>query len=112
MLSKVIELESEIEEKRRELKVIEETMIELKNKDYTEQEKVQAYAGAYLSKKRKERNYTQEQVAEAIGMSRMSYANFERGSQMISLYNLYKLSSILLLSMDYMFDEISNKISK
>ena len=41
------------------------------------------------------KNYTQEQVADRIGMSRQKYARIENGSNSITLENLVKIADML-----------------
>ncbi|MBE6671505.1 MAG: helix-turn-helix transcriptional regulator [Ruminococcaceae bacterium] len=57
--------------------------------------------GIRISEKRKQKNYTQEQVAEMMNVSIQMVSNLERGNKAIKIENLIKISEILDVSTDY-----------
>ena len=54
----------------------------------------------HIKQARLAREYTQEQVAKAIGVSRPSYINIERGKKELTVSQAEMLSSILRITMD------------
>ena len=77
--------------------------------------------GNRISAKRKQLNYTQEQIAEKIDVSIQMVSNLERGNKAIKIENLIKLSSVLGVSTDYILtgcpsdndvDVVSKKLSQ
>lgn len=57
--------------------------------------------GLRISKRRKEHNLTQEQVAEQMNVSIQMISNLERGKKAIRPENLIKLCHILDVTADY-----------
>lgn len=57
--------------------------------------------GTRISSKRKQLNYTQEQIAEKMDVSIQMVSNLERGNKAIKIENLLKISKILNISTDY-----------
>lgn len=56
---------------------------------------------------RKEKKLTQKKIAELIGISQGSYANWENGKREPSLENVVKLANILNISIDYLLGRTS-----
>ena len=66
--------------------------------------------GEKLSKLRKEHNYTQEQLADILGVSRQSISKWESDIAYPETDKLIKLGKILECSMDYLLkEEVSDK---
>ena len=63
--------------------------------------------GENLRKYRKEQNISQEQIAVDIGVSPEFYRKFEStlGSEGISAVNIYKISVVLGISIDKLFED-------
>lgn len=57
--------------------------------------------GNRISNRRKQLNYTQEQIAEKMDVSIQMVSNLERGNKAIKIENLLKISKILDVSTDY-----------
>lgn len=57
--------------------------------------------GNRISTRRKQLNYTQEQIAERMDVSVQMVSNLERGNKAIKIDNLIKISEILNVSTDY-----------
>ena len=77
--------------------------------------------GSRISARRKQLNYTQEQIAEKMDVSVQMVSNLERGNKAIKIENLLKISSILDVSTDYILtgkhtnediDTVSNRLTK
>lgn len=51
--------------------------------------------GAILAKLRKEKGWTQEQLAEKSGVNRSSVAGIEKGKQGVSTHSLYAIAEAL-----------------
>lgn len=77
--------------------------------------------GCRISTRRKQLNYTQEQIAEKMDVSVQMVSNLERGNKAMKIENLIKLSSILDISTDYILtgnhtandiDAISKKLAQ
>ncbi|MBQ7832717.1 MAG: helix-turn-helix transcriptional regulator [Lachnospiraceae bacterium] len=69
----------------------------------------QLNAGERLREKRLLLGFTQEQVAEKLGLSRKYYADIERGSCGMSVETLIALGAAMDLSLDYIiFGKIHN----
>lgn len=60
-----------------------------------------------LKNERKSQNYTQKQMAEKIGIKVQSYQAYESGLTQPTVLNLLKISQILNVSLDDLF-EIKN----
>ena len=57
--------------------------------------------GQRIQIRRKQRGYTQEQLADLMNVSIQMVSNLERGNKAIRIDNLIKLSEILEISTDY-----------
>lgn len=57
--------------------------------------------GKRIQNRRKQRGYTQEQLAELMNVSVQMVSNLERGIKAIRIDNLIKLSNVLDTSTDY-----------
>ncbi|MBE6903972.1 MAG: helix-turn-helix transcriptional regulator [Ruminococcaceae bacterium] len=57
--------------------------------------------GTRISDRRKQLNYTQEQIADKMDVSIQMISNLERGNKAIKIENLIKISEILNVSTDY-----------
>lgn len=77
--------------------------------------------GYRISTRRKQLNYTQEQIAEKMDVSIQMVSNLERGNKAIKIENLIKLCTILDVSSDYILtgnhtdgdlDILSKKLSQ
>lgn len=64
--------------------------------------KVLALMGGRISKKRKSLKLTQEQLADAIGVSTQMISNLELGKKAIRPENLIKICHALHISADYL----------
>lgn len=53
---------------------------------------------------RQENGWTQEQVANKMGISYQSYQNYERGITLPTLVNFVKLADLFEVSLDYLID--------
>lgn len=58
---------------------------------------------------RKSKGLTQKDIADALGISRQAYANYEAGNREPDLNTLKKLSDFFSVSIDYLLD---NQIEK
>ncbi len=58
--------------------------------------------GSRLKKARRERELTQEQFSEMLGISQKHYSEVERGNSGLSVKHLIKASDILSISLDYL----------
>lgn len=74
-------------------------------------------SGARIRKKRKERGYMQEQLAEQLDISANHLANIEAGRKGLSVELLVELADSLDVSMDYLIlgketreDRLRNKV--
>jgi transcriptional regulator with XRE-family HTH domain len=66
--------------------------------------------GEKLSKLRKEKNYTQEQLAELIGVSRQAVSKWESGTAYPETATLIEIGKLFDCSMDYLLkEEITDK---
>lgn len=61
--------------------------------------------GSNLQAIRSERNFTQEKVAEKIGISTSFYANLERGKKGVSISVLSDIATCLGVTVDYLIYE-------
>ena len=62
-----------------------------------------------LKQLRREKGYTQEQVAELLGIDRRSYCSYETGINSINAQTLIKLSKIYGASIDYMLGQTDKR---
>lgn len=68
--------------------------------------------GARIRKQRERMGLTQEQLGEACDLSSSFVGHIERGSRKLSVESLYKLSSVLDISVDYLlFDHMPQETS-
>ncbi len=58
---------------------------------------------------RKEKGYTQEKVAELLGVDRRTYSAYENGVNSLNAQTLIKLSKIYGASIDYMLGQSDRK---
>ena len=77
--------------------------------------------GLRIANRRKNLNFTQEQLAEKMDVSVQMISNLERGNKAIKIENLVKISNILGVSTDYILlgnhinsdnSVLSDKLSK
>ena len=66
---------------------------------------VDGYVGSRLRLRRTLLGYSQEKLADALGITFQQVQKYERGTNRISASRLYKLSQILEVSVTYFFDE-------
>lgn len=57
--------------------------------------------GTRIQNRRKQRGYTQEQLADLMNVSKQMISNLERGNKAIRIDNLINLSRVLDISADY-----------
>ena len=74
------------------------TLILSKLRSTMENSRLYSLVGSRISQRRLEMKITQADLAEAVGVSRPSLANMERGRQVIALHHLYRLVSALELA--------------
>ncbi len=60
--------------------------------------------GRHLKYFRELRGYTQEELAEMVGMSPNYYGSIERGKQMPTVHYLFRLANALCVSMECLLD--------
>ena len=65
--------------------------------------------GAKLSKLRRENNYTQEQFADMLGVSRQAVSKWENGTAYPETDKLLKISGVFGCSIDYLLKDEENK---
>ena len=53
---------------------------------------------------RKEKQYSQKQLAEKLGVAVSTYANWEQGRREPSLYDIYNLLAVLDVEANELFD--------
>ena len=69
--------------------------------------------GEKLSRERKQKNYTQEQLADILGVSRQSISKWESDIAYPETDKLIKLGNLFNCSMDYLLkDDVENKVSE
>ena len=64
--------------------------------------------GERIRKVRKEKHFTQEQLAEACNLSAAHIGHIERGTRALSIESLITISKVLNISTDYLLLDISN----
>lgn len=69
------------------------------------QEAIRMTFGEKLSKIRKENNYTQEQLAEALGVSRQSVSKWEADIAFPETEKIIKISEIFGCSLDWLLKD-------
>ena len=62
--------------------------------------------GAFLKKLRNEKYLTQEQLAEAIGMTPTSVSNIERGINYPTLENFIRIANVINVSADLLLSDV------
>ena len=67
--------------------------------------------GGKLQHLRSKRGYTQEQIAERVGISTSFYANIERGNKGMSIFVLIELAEAFDVSVDYLLNVEKEGIS-
>ena len=65
---------------------------------YIENEEFYRELGRRIATKRRDQNKTQEHLAQAVGMSRTSLVNIEKGGQRILVHTVYEISRELGIS--------------
>ena len=65
-----------------------------------------------LKRIRKERGFTQQQLADELGMHIKSYQRYECGTRRPNIYMLLKIADILGVKASELLDEQSKKINK
>lgn len=71
-----------------------------------------ASLGSRIKKARKNKNLTQEQLAEMCDLSTAHIGHIERGTRALSIESLITISSVLNVSTDYLLLDISNSTDK
>lgn len=62
-----------------------------------------------LRKERKEKGYTQQQIADILNISRAAYAQYERGQNTPTVDAILKLADFYKLSTDYLLGRYEKK---
>ena len=69
-----------------------------------------------LSKKlkelRKENNYSQQEIANLLGIAQVTYSHYELGRRSVSIQNLVKIARIYNVSTDYLFGLSDDKLGQ
>lgn len=65
-------------------------------------EQIYRNMGKKLTEIRKKIGYTQQEVAEIIGIGRATLSNYEKGERTIDIVTLHKLCSLYCISIDYL----------
>lgn len=65
---------------------------------------VDKYVGIKLKRKRLELHYTQDQLAEIVGLTFQQIQKYESGLNQIPMQNLYKFAELLGVEISYFFD--------
>lgn len=65
--------------------------------------------GIRLKQARKNKNFTQEQIAEALDISQKHYSEAERGLAGLSVGHLIEFSELLSVSLDYLLKGSTSK---
>lgn len=65
--------------------------------------------GVKIQTAREEKNFSQEQLADAIGCSQPALSNYEKGKRRIYLQQLEKLSEVLDKPLSYFVDNLEFK---
>lgn len=60
--------------------------------------------GGNIRKYREKKNYTQEYVAEELGISRVQYGSIERGENDVTITRIYNIAKILGVSVAEILD--------
>lgn len=75
------------------------------HKDVRSADEVDAFAGAKMRFRRKELDMTQEQLADACGISFQQIQKYENGANRTSLSRLFQIAKVLKVPVDYFFPE-------
>jgi transcriptional regulator with XRE-family HTH domain len=70
---------------------------------------VDAYVGARIRARRRMLGVTQEQLAEALGLTHQQIRKYERGLNRVSASKLYKTARILSVPMTYFFEGLDEE---
>jgi len=73
-----------------------------------DESKLYGQIASQLKEERANKKISQDRVAEALGMSRTSVINFEKGTQRISLHLLYMYCELLSLSIHELLPSVSD----
>ena len=84
----------------------------LRGDRYMKSEFDYASLGRRIRKARKEKNLTQEKLAEACNLSTAHIGHIERGTRALSIESLIIISQVLNVSTDYLLLDISNNKDK
>ncbi len=68
--------------------------------------------GERIRKARKQKNLTQEQLAEACDLSTAHIGHIERGTRALSIESLITISEVLNVSTDYLLLDVSNSADR
>lgn len=68
--------------------------------------------GKRIRKARKQKNLTQEQLAEVCDLSTAHIGHIERGTRALSIESLITISEVLDVSTDYLLLDISNSADR
>lgn len=68
--------------------------------------------GERIRKARKQKNLTQEQLAEACDLSTAHIGHIERGTRALSIESLITISKVLDVSTDYLLLDVSNSTDR
>lgn len=68
--------------------------------------------GERIRKVRKQKNLTQEQLAEACDLSTAHIGHIERGTRALSIESLITISKVLDVSTDYLLLDVSNSAGR
>ena len=60
----------------------------------------QANIGSYIARKRREKNLTQEQLAQQLNMKRQTLSNYEIGKRTPDIYELITLADLFNVTLD------------
>lgn len=62
--------------------------------------------GKRLQQVRKEKGFTQETLADAIGIHRTYIGIIERGEQSVSLDNVYRIAKVMKIKLSELFENL------
>ena len=63
-------------------------------------ELIQTNIGNFICEKRKELNYTQDELAKALGITKTAVSNWENGNSLVDINYLATLSNLFSVSVD------------
>ncbi len=66
-------------------------------------DRLKKQVGKRLKESRKDKGYTQREVAEYLHMTQQQYSRFENGVFELDYENLVKVSQLFEISLDYLF---------